>query len=391
MKKLHNIIILVTLILLSFGCNREYAVTDTEPIDDQIRDVAESLQSSLHTHYQTDMQQSSQRITDVQSQMPFIADSIDNNNSNNASEVIAIQGEDNTALNGVDFTFRMEPVDVSRIVYCEDPMLPDYLFEYYPGIPQDCYAITGSQTYDDWEWMWIRSYAVYYPRFTAESSYYGMNVIMRYYADRAEAEAASFALHWPDYLDIAERDALLFTATDSHLYDYQTYNIGYNEPFVSVVFSGEFYSGGAHGLYCHYAECFDMRTGELLRIEDLFGDEDAYRPELIQLVYNTAKNDLLHLREPISVISDAMDYMSFHITESGIEFIFQPHTLGGSWPRNFTVPYVELQGILNPLFFPNDYAAHTNVPLLERISRMQYEQVKLSSSMKTTNHFPVAF
>ena len=67
MKKL-LIIILITLILQSFGCNREYTDTDTEPID---------------------------------------------------NIVSTLQGEDDTALNGVDLAFRIEPVDVSKIVYYE--------------------------------------------------------------------------------------------------------------------------------------------------------------------------------------------------------------------------------------------------------------------------------
>jgi len=47
-----------------------------------------------------------------------------------------------------------------------------------------------------------------------------------------------------------------------------------------------------------------------------------------------------------------MDYMSFHITDNGIEFIFQAYTLGGPWTVPITVPYVNLRGILNPQLFP---------------------------------------
>lgn len=107
------------------------------------------------------------------------------------------------------------------------------------------------------------------------------------------------------------------------------------------------YSGGAHGLDALNGITFDMKTGNVIRNEDLFIEG-----------YETILTELLRARLLISIDNhdmlfekDILPHDNFYITSTGITYIYQryeigPYVLG---IIEVTIPWKEIQDIIRPI------------------------------------------
>ena len=227
-------------------------------------------------------------------------------------------------------------VDRTKIIISDEVELP----EDFPPIPLNSYALTESQTYE----KWVRTYAVYYPRFTNEIKYEGSEAIKQYYEERVKYEKPNS--HWE------MEDEVLEGATMKHHYYCQSYDVDFYDKYLSVLYFGTWYGGGAHSIESYTADNFDMVSGKILTLIDLFGDEQIYRPVLNKLICKQILN--LNIQTvPIDESTDIISYtragdIQFRIVENGIEFIFQNYDIS-SYAQGaifVTVPYDELKSLL---------------------------------------------
>ena len=229
-------------------------------------------------------------------------------------------------------------VDKSKVIISDEVQLPVY----FPAIPPNSYAITQTQSYE----KWTRTYAVYYPLFTDEIKYAGSEIIKNYYAELAQSEKER------GYWEM--EDMVVDRATNLHNYYCKSYEVGFFEPYLTVLYFRTAYYGGAHSLEYYSVDNFDMISGELITMTDLFGEEDTYRPILNRLI---CEQLLSQIDFPLHVIlnadTDIMSYshspkLQFRICSTGIEFIFQIYEIASYADGAIfvNIPYEDLEPIL---------------------------------------------
>ena len=205
------------------------------------------------------------------------------------------------------------------------------------GRLRNSYDIVQTQSYED---KWFRSYEAYLPEFSDEITLDGAEAIKAYFAQAAQQEPASMA----DYLEIyGIGETLIDSASELQHYYYSDYTIAYAEPYLAVCYFSTSYSGGAHGSHYVSVDNFDMRTGQLLTLADLFTDWDAAIPVLNDSINEKVTQEVF---EPVD-LKEIQD-VPFQITSDGIVFIFNeyviaPYVYG---TIEISVPYGELGGLL---------------------------------------------
>ena len=240
--------------------------------------------------------------------------------------------ESNTDIVRDDFKIQ---VDKSKVIISDEVELPDYL----PPIPPNSYAITQTQTYEKWK----RIYAVYYPRFTDEIKYAGSEIIKNYYTELAQSETEH------GYWEM--EDTVFDSVLEYHKYYCKTYEVGFYDTYLSVLYFSTWFGGGVHSRELCLVDNFDMESGRILTLEDLFGEEEIYYPILNKAICKRLlEQDIptfMKIEENIDIISYSFD-LQFRICETGIEFIFQEYEIA-SYAAGIifiTVPYQDLESIL---------------------------------------------
>lgn len=138
---------------------------------------------------------------------------------------------------------------------------------------------------------------------------------------------------------------------------------------ISLRYSESLYTGGAHGSYFEFAYNFDAVSGELLTLDQLSSDREAFADFLVQSMLDLAEKD------PDGYYSDRV--VDSFLPEGGREEAFRNLLREGSWYFNreglvlfsslyelgpyaagiteFTIPYASLEGrILDRFLFPGD-------------------------------------
>ena len=124
---------------------------------------------------------------------------------------------------------------------------------------------------------------------------------------------------------------------------------------ISLIETEVYYLGGAHGGSVVTGYNFDAATGELLLLEDLAEDSDAFyqmvKADIIsqcqaypeQMAFYSATDS----QEFALTIDDVLASNSWYFTETGIEIIANPYFIGpyaaGSF--EFEIPYDQLDGL----------------------------------------------
>ncbi|MDN9011542.1 PdaC/SigV domain-containing protein [Brevibacillus laterosporus] len=89
-------------------------------------------------------------------------------------------------------------------------------------------------------------------------------------------------------------------------YDYLlNYEITYNQNgLISVVFDQYTYTGGAHGMVDRVAYTIDIKTGNILSLQDLLKENSAYKAEISQQIKKQFQQKYGYLLTPFETISD---------------------------------------------------------------------------------------
>lgn len=114
--------------------------------------------------------------------------------------------------------------------------------------------------------------------------------------------------------------------------------------------SVEMYSyaeGAAHGLTVVKSLTFDLKTGRVYRLRDLFRLNSNYRAIISDFIKQEIKAKDVPLIAPFTVISEDED---FYLTENALVIYFQlyeytPYAFG---IPEFAIPYRALQRVINP-------------------------------------------
>lgn len=233
-----------------------------------------------------------------------------------------------------------------------------------PNHPDESWAVIRVLRYpgislgykNDVEW----TYAAFIPKFSELRSR-GADIIREYYA--AQYESAKLE---GDAFRLDDTITDYSSQCNIHSYsDWDSYTVGNH---LIVTWAYDWYGGGAHGAHYYYAEQFDMNTGKLLTIDDVFIDFETAAPILGSLVTKhliencdwygyygaTFTDNIFGYEQYISggnadiSFTDGSQSLLFMLEENGIVFIFNEYAIDCYAAGAFfaLVPYEELQDIL---------------------------------------------
>ena len=127
---------------------------------------------------------------------------------------------------------------------------------------------------------------------------------------------------------------------------------------LSISFSNDSYTGGAHGYYYTDALNFDLATGEELELEDIALDWNSFRSFCIdRIIYlcNTEYDENMFLdgyEEYVPYLIDDAD--SCYFDSNGLTFVANPYALAvyAAGSQTFTIPYADLEDYIRPEYLP---------------------------------------
>jgi hypothetical protein len=130
------------------------------------------------------------------------------------------------------------------------------------------------------------------------------------------------------------------------------YNIKYqSDEFISVVFEGLEYTGGAHQNYIFKTILFDLKRGKEVQLIELFLNDSQYLERISRL----SVKELLRRELPeITVLGPGSEpvpenFSLFYVDEEGLSIIFPPYRVASfaDGPQKVMIPYDMLEDIID--------------------------------------------
>jgi len=190
-----------------------------------------------------------------------------------------------------------------------------------------------------------QSFEGYLPKFNNEISLAGADAIIRYYENEAgymELLRDGFFLRIPAPSD----EPVIY-------YDYADYSVAFPvECYLTVTRYHERYMGGAHPTHQYSVDNFNLKTGRLLTLNDLFGDTAAARTQLGTLIMKQLETDgrvgALFKSVTAKTLAGKLDNNHYQIDKEGITFIFNEYEIAPYVVGTIlvTIPYSQLKELL---------------------------------------------
>lgn len=189
----------------------------------------------------------------------------------------------------------------------------------------------------------VLSYQIEYPEFKSTDYKKSVNTINQFYKDRA--------LEFQNYC----RTKLYQMAVDQYLDDIKndfpvrvyealmTFNVTYNKAcIISLYFDTYQYTGGAHGLTIRTSQTWNLQTGQMIKLNELFDCLYDYRAYIKNKIIEQIKKD----PEPYfdnyeELVDQTFNVNSFYCTPQGVVIYFQQYDIApySSGIREFLLPY----------------------------------------------------
>jgi hypothetical protein len=139
---------------------------------------------------------------------------------------------------------------------------------------------------------------------------------------------------------------------------FNTVDLTYEVPLatddlLSIYFEGYSYGiGAAHSVQFSFTVNYDLRSGKILKLSDIFKPDTNY----LQFVSQYCSNDLIKQQSATELFftehlaPKAKNYQSWNITKDGIKINFDAcSVLACSYgQQSVTIPFIEMKDVLNP-------------------------------------------
>ncbi len=207
-------------------------------------------------------------------------------------------------------------------------------------IPFDTMVMAEEMKY---EGVTVLNYRIEYPEFIADRYKKSIKAINQFYRSEALALENNF------------RTKLYQMAVDQYLYDVengfpvrvfealQTFESTYNEAcIISLYFDNYQYTGGAHGLTIRTSQTWNLRTGQMIKLKELYkcaGDYRRYiKDKIIEMI---RANPELYFENYEELVEQTFNINSFYCTPQGVVIYFQQYDIApySSGIREFLLPY----------------------------------------------------
>lgn len=189
----------------------------------------------------------------------------------------------------------------------------------------------------------VLNYRIEYPEFVSDTYKKTIRAVNKYYKDKALALQNNF------------RTKLYQMAVDQYLDDIkngfpvrvfealQTFKVTYNKAcIISIYFDNYQYTGGAHGLTVRSSQTWNLKTGKMIKLRELYGCSGNYKSYIKRkVIEQISENPDTYFENYEELVEQTFDVNNFYCTPQGVVVYFQQYDIApyASGIREFLLPY----------------------------------------------------
>lgn len=204
----------------------------------------------------------------------------------------------------------------------------------------DTIVIKDEMQYDG---VTVLTYQIEYPEFKSSVYKKSIIVINKFYKDKAleyqkYIQTTLFQMAVEQYLDDIENGypVRVFGAGD-------IFKITYNMVCIlSLYFDRYEYTGGAHGITIRSSQTWNLQTGQMIKLSELFDCLYDYKRYIKDKVIEQIKKDPdIYFDDYENLVEQTFNVNSFYCTPKGLVVYFQQYDIApyASGIREFLIPY----------------------------------------------------
>jgi len=194
--------------------------------------------------------------------------------------------------------------------------------------------------YDD---VTVLNYRIEYPEFVSDNYKKSIRAVNQFYKGEALALQNNF------------RTKLYRMAVEQYLNDIkngfpvhvfealQTFEVTYNKAcIISLYFDNYRYTGGAHGLTVRTSQTWNLKTGKMLKLRELYKCSDNYKSYIKKkIIEQIRENPDIYFVNYEELMEQTFDVNNFYCTPQGVVVYFQQYDIApyASGIREFLLPY----------------------------------------------------
>jgi len=201
-------------------------------------------------------------------------------------------------------------------------------------------VISEEMKYDD---VTVLNYRIEYPEFVSDNYKKSIRAVNQFYKGEALALQNNF------------RTKLYRMAVEQYLNDIkngfpvhvfealQTFEVTYNKAcIISLYFDNYRYTGGAHGLTVRTSQTWNLKTGKMLKLRELYKCSDNYKSYIKKkIIEQIRENPDIYFVNYEELMEQTFDVNNFYCTPQGVVVYFQQYDIApyASGIREFLLPY----------------------------------------------------
>lgn len=194
--------------------------------------------------------------------------------------------------------------------------------------------------YDD---VTVLNYRIEYPEFVSDNYKKSIRAVNQFYKGEALALQNNFRtklyrMAVEQYLDDIKNGFPV------HVFEaLQTFEVTYNKAcIISLYFDNYRYTGGAHGLTVRTSQTWNLKTGKMLKLRELYKCSDNYKSYIKKkIIEQIRENPDIYFVNYEELVEQTFDVNNFYCTPQGVVVYFQQYDIApyASGIREFLLPY----------------------------------------------------
>jgi len=201
-------------------------------------------------------------------------------------------------------------------------------------------VIAEEMKYDD---VTVLNYRIEYPEFVSDNYKKSIRAVNQFYKGEALALQNNFRtklyrMAVEQYLDDIKNGFPV------HVFEaLQTFEVTYNKAcIISLYFDNYRYTGGAHGLTVRTSQTWNLKTGKMLKLRELYKCSDNYKSYIKKkIIEQIRENPDIYFVNYEELVEQTFDVNNFYCTPQGVVVYFQQYDIApyASGIREFLLPY----------------------------------------------------
>ena len=201
-------------------------------------------------------------------------------------------------------------------------------------------VLTEEMKYDG---VTVLTYRIEYPKFESGNYKKTIKPINQFYQDKALAlqnncRTTLYQMAVEQYLDDVKNGFPVRVFEDL-----QTFTTTYNKAcIISLYLDNYQYTGGAHGLTLRTSQSWNLRTGQMVKLKELYKCSNDYKSFIKKkIISQIMENPDIYFDNYEELVEQTFNENSFYSTPEGVVIYFQLYDIApySSGIREFLLPY----------------------------------------------------